>query len=76
MNKHIINWDALSNAPTEKVCQPSGEVRGQHCYETGSSSCQDGWNEEVIWLPMSRRSEEIAGLCPQLSPMTVPLGAV
>jgi hypothetical protein len=76
VNKHIINWDAPSNAPTEEECQPSGEVRGQHCYETGSSSCQDWCAEEVIWFPMSRRREDVAGLCPLLSPTTVPLGAV
>lgn len=28
VNKHIINWDAPSNALTEEVCQPSGEVKG------------------------------------------------
>lgn len=59
-----------------RSASPLERSREQHCYETGSSGCHDGCAEEVIQISVARRSEEIAGLCPLLSPMAAPLGAV
>lgn len=70
LNTQILKSDALSNMSTEEEWEPFRGVRGYYCYEKGGSSCQAGYGNKVILLPMSQRGEDVAGphlICTVLS---------